>query len=70
MQLDIEDRAHGFEIQRDGAEFVLVDRASWNNWGKLKQRFPTRDAAVDYARRCDDFKRGKRRMVDLESWEQ
>jgi hypothetical protein len=69
MQLDIEDRAYGFEIQRDGAQFALVDRDTFNNWGKLSQRFPTRDAAEEYAYRCDAFKRGRRRKVDLESWE-
>lgn len=69
MQFDIEDRAHGFEVQRDGDQFRLVDRATFNNWGTLKPRFANRADAVDYARRCDDFKRGKRRTVELEAWE-
>lgn len=62
-QLDIEDRAYGFEIQRIGDTFKLVDRANFNNWGTLNTLFPTRDAAEDYACRCDAFKRGRRSTV-------
>lgn len=69
-QLNIEDRAHGFEIQRDGAQFRLVDRSTFCNWGTLSNRFVSRDAAEEYARRCEDFKCGRRRTVDLEKWEE
>lgn len=60
MQLDIEDRAYGFEIQRDGKLFRLVDRDTSNNWGELSARWSTRDEAEEYARQCDAFKRGLR----------
>lgn len=63
MQLDIEDKVAGFEIQRCPEGFRLVDRATFNNWGEPARRFDTRDAAADYAQRCDDFKRGRRMTV-------
>lgn len=62
-QLDIEDRAYGFEIQRRGEMFCLIDRATFNNWGELKQLFATRAEAEDYAWRCSEFKRGRRMSV-------
>lgn len=64
MQTDIEDRAHGFEIQRDGAQFFLVDRNVFNNWGTLSKRFDTREAAVVYAFNCNSFKKGRRGSVE------
>jgi len=63
MQLDIEDIAHGFAIQRDGNQFALVDRSTFNNWGALKIRFASRDQAELYAYNCDQFKRGRRSTI-------
>jgi hypothetical protein len=63
MQLDIEDQAHGFEIHREGMKFFLVDRCSFNNWGHLKIRFDTHEAAVAYAYNCQQFKIGRRHTI-------
>lgn len=68
-QLDIEDMHHGFAVQFTGGAWRLVDRATFNNWGIVKRDFPDRDSAIDYARRCDDFKRGRRLQVEYHSWE-
>ncbi|MCP1852822.1 MULTISPECIES: hypothetical protein [unclassified Bradyrhizobium] len=61
--------AYGFDIQPDGARFRLVDRAEFNHWGELSPRFDTAAKAEEYARRCDELKRGKRSTVELRAWE-
>ncbi|MGY3482251.1 hypothetical protein ACVW1C_000134 [Bradyrhizobium sp. USDA 4011] len=62
-------RAYGFDILPDSGKFRLIDRCEFNNWGELSRRFDTAAEAEEYARRCDEFKRGKRSSVELRAWE-
>jgi hypothetical protein len=53
-------RHYGFEIkQNERGYYRLHDQDTFNNWGVTGPAFRTVEDAIDYARRCDRFKRGK-----------
>ncbi len=61
--------AGGFDILPVPGGFQCVDTCTINNWGAAGPVHASREAAEDYAYRCNDFKRGHRMTVDLQPWE-